>query len=134
MDVHAAVTSRRTRVGFLVLALLAYAGLMGYGAIAGSAAAFALAQVLVGAVLLVAVGFAVAVTGTGTELLRVAAAGYLLAGLAIGYSGLAALRVVPSFELLEPAGDVALLIALGAYLYQREVAGRDNSSPERSSE
>jgi len=134
MDVYAAVTSRRTRVGFLVLALLAYAGLMGYGAIAGSAAAFALAQVLVGAVLLVAVGFAVAVTGTGTELLRVAAAGYLLAGLAIGYSGLAALRVVPSFELLEPAGDVALLIALGAYLYQREVAGGASSSPRRSSE
>lgn len=134
MDVHAAITSKRTRIGFLLGALLVYALLMGYGAIAGSSVAFALAQVHVGAVLLVAVGFAVAVKGTRTDLLALAAVGYLLAGLLIGYSGLATLGVVPSYELLEPAGDAALLIALGAYLYQREVAGGDESSAEQVAE
>jgi len=44
MDLHAVLTSRRTRIGFLVGALLLYAALMGYGAFAGSSVAFALAR------------------------------------------------------------------------------------------
>ncbi|WP_136716341.1 hypothetical protein [Halorientalis salina] len=133
MDVHAAVTSRRTRLAFLLAALAIYGGLMGYGAFANSPTAFALAQVHVGVVLVVAIGFGVAVKGTRTNLLAVSATGYLLAGLAFGYAGLAALGVVPAYPLLEPAGDVALFIALGAYLYQRHV-GEDgagsNATPD----
>lgn len=133
MDVFGTVTSRRARIGFLLLAVAIYAGLMGYGTIATSPTAFALAQVHIGVVLIVAVGFGIAVKGTRTELLAVAAAGYLLAGVAIGYGGLARLGVVPSFELMKPAGDVALVIAVAAYLYQRERA-RDDAGPEQSTE
>lgn len=134
MDVTVVVTNRRTRVGFLLLALLVYAGLVGYGSFAGSPAAFALADVHVGAVLLVGVGFAVAVREQRADLLNLAAAGYLFAGLAIGYGGLSSLGVVPSSPLLDPVGDVALVIALAAYLYQREVADDGDLTAESASE
>lgn len=132
MDVHALVTSRRTRVGFLLLALFVYIGLTAYGAVTGNGTAFALAQVHIGLVLVIGVGFGVAIQRVRSELLGLAAAGYLLAGLAIGYSGLAALGVVPTHALLDPAGDAALLTALGAYLYQRHFTD-DESAPAVSS-
>jgi hypothetical protein len=132
MDLHAVLTSRRTRIGFLVGALLLYAALMGYGAFAGSSVAFALARVEVGVVLVGAVGFALAVKSVRTNLQTLAAVGYLAAGLLIGYNGLASLGVVPAVAVLGPAGDVALLVAFGAYFYQQR-AGSDEP-PDESGE
>jgi hypothetical protein len=133
MDVHAVLTSRRTRIGFLLGALLVYAGLMGYGAFAGSSTAFALAQVEVGVVLVGAVGFGVAVKSVRTNLQTLAAAGYLVAGLLIGYNGLASLGTVPSVPILNPAGDVALLLALGAYFYQQRASDDQSTSTAEES-
>lgn len=130
MDVHGAVTSPRTRIAFLVGALLVYVGLIGYGAVTGDSAAFALAQVHIGLVLVVAVGFGMAIQQVRSNLLTLSAVGYFLAGLAIGYSGLAALSVVPAYDVLAPAGDVALFVALGAYLYQRHRTAGSGLTPE----
>lgn len=55
-----------------------------------------------------------------TDRLAVATAGaFLVAGLTIGYEGLAALELVPINAAISTLGTVALLAALVLYLYQR---------------
>jgi len=120
MDVRATLTSKRTRLGFAAVALLAFVVLLAYGTAVNGRLGFALVRVHIGLVLIVSVGFAAGVGNLGTGIHPVAAGGYLLAGLFIGYGGLAALDLVPAFSLLGTLGDLALLIAFGAYFYQRE--------------
>lgn len=120
MDVRAALTSRRTRLGFAATALLVFVVLLAYGTAVDGRLGFALVRVHIGLVLIVSVGFAVGVGNLGDGIHPIAAGGYLLAGVFIGYGGLAALDLVPAFSLLGTLGDLALLIAFGAYFYQRE--------------
>jgi hypothetical protein len=134
MDVRETLTSRRTRIGFLLFALLTYGGLMAYGALADQPAAFALAKVHIGAVLVIGVGFAAAIQDIRADLLTLAGVGYFVAGLAIAYSGLATLSLVPQVALFAPAGDIAIVVALLAYLYQRHFSESEDPPAETATE
>ena len=124
MNLPAAVTSKRTRLGFALVALLVFVVLLAYGTAVDGRVGFALVRVHIGVVLIVSVVFATGVGNVGSNIHAVAAIGYFLAGAFIGYGGLAALGLVPSFSLLGTLGDLALLFAFGAYFYQREFVER----------
>jgi hypothetical protein len=128
MNLPAALTSKRTRLGFAVVALLVFVVLLAYGTAVDGRIGFALVRIHIGVVLVVSVVFAAGVGNVGSRIHAVAALGYGVAGVLIGYGGLAALSLVPSFSLLGTLGDLALLIALGAYLYQREIVESDDTA------
>jgi len=109
----------RLRLGLLVVIPVAYVSLIGFGIVTG-ASGFALAHALFGGVLLVAATLAASPLDVGPDLLWPATGGYFLAGLAFGYSGLVGLAFVPTVTGSRYAGDLALLIAFAAFLYQRE--------------
>lgn len=56
---------------------------------------------------------------TNDVLAVVTAGAFLLAGLTIGYEGLATLELVPQSAVISSIGTVALLAAFALYLYQR---------------
>jgi hypothetical protein len=134
MDIQAAVASKRTRLGFAVVALLVFVVLLAYGTAVDGRVGFALVRVHIGVVLVVSVVFAVGVGNLGSDIHWVAALGYSVAGVLIGYGGLAALDLVPAFSLLGTLGDLALLIAFAAYFYQREFVDSDGDAGDPESE
>jgi len=54
-----------------------------------------------------------------TVITMVTVAALALAGVSIGYEGLAKLDVVPAIPALEAAGSIALLVVLGLYFYEQ---------------
>lgn len=112
--------AQRLRIALLIAIPLGYVGLIGYGTMTGQPAGFALADVFLGSVLIVGVLSAFRPGDTGPNLVGLARVGYLVAGVAFGYSGLVGLGVVPRVPGASVVGDLALVVALGAYVYQRE--------------
>ena len=114
------VATTRQRA-FVLVAILAYFVLFVVDITTDIAAAAALTDVVI-AVLAIPAGAVVvrrATAAADTDWIAVAAGvSFFVAGLAVGYSGLAALTDLPAIPALEPLGSAALLLALVLYLYR----------------
>lgn len=114
------MTSSRQR-GFVLVVVLAYFALFAVAFATDNPDAAALSDLLI-TVLAVPASALVIRRATVDEeidwIALVAAVAFLLAGLAIGYSGLAQLTTLDAMPAVESAGSLALLFALVLYLYR----------------
>lgn len=110
---------RTLRLGLLGVLLGGYVALLGYGAVTETAAASAVADLYVAVILFAAVGARVwlEAVGEGAQILETLA--FLVAGVAIGYAGLAGLSVVPPAGPADVIGNLAVLVAVGLLVYRR---------------
>ena len=119
------VSRTRLRVALLVAIPAVYVLLVGYSAATGVGSALSLAHLFFGTVLLVAAALSVSGIALGPDLRGVAAATYAAAGLVFVYSGLARTVLTSPPLAATDAANLALLLAVGAFLLQR----RDGDEP-----
>jgi hypothetical protein len=110
---------RTLRLGILGLLLGGYLALLGYGAVTETAAASALADLYVAVILFAAVGARVWLEEVGEGAHQLETLAFLVAGIAIGYAGLAGLSVVPPVGPADVIGNLAVLVAVGLLVYRR---------------
>ncbi len=110
---------RILRLGLLSALVGGYIALFGYGMLTETPTASAAADLYVAVILFGAVTGRVWLDGVGegTQLLETAA--FLVAGLAIGYAGLAGLSVVPTASGVDTLGNLAILVALVLLVHRR---------------
>jgi hypothetical protein len=113
------------RVALLVAIPAVYVLLVGYSAATGVGSALSLAHLFFGTVLLVAAVLSASGLALGPDLRGIAAAVYTAAGLVFVYSGLARVALSSPTVAATDAANLALLLAVGAFLLQR----RDGDEP-----
>jgi hypothetical protein len=118
-DIFAIRTPRQRQI--VIGALLVYVALFGADLSTGSRLAGAGSDLIVSLLVLAACGVGSSRVSRASETDAIAVgtiAALGIAGLSIGYEGLASLDLVPMIPALETAGSLALLVALGLYFYQ----------------
>lgn len=110
---------RTLRLGILGVLLGGYVALIGYGAVTETAAASAAADLYVAVILFAAVGARVWLEEVGEGAHQLETLAFLVAGIAIGYAGLAGLSVVPPVGPADVIGNLAVLVAVGLLVYRR---------------
>ena len=87
-------------------------------------AARAVADLYVAVILLGAVGARIGLAGVGDRINALETAAFLVAGVAVGYAGLAGLAVVPAVAIASTVGNFAIVAAIGLLLYRRQTERR----------
>lgn len=112
------------RTGALLALLGGYIAILGYGILTATPAATAVADLYFAIVLLAAAAARVAFTGMGERTRQLETVAFVVAGVAVGYAGLAGLSLVPAVASADTVGTLAILLALGLLLYRRDVERR----------
>ena len=110
------MVSATVRYGGLVAVVGGYLAILGYGAVTGTTTA-AVTDLYLGALLLAAIGARYIWDG-GREPSVFETGGFVIAGVAMLYTGGSVLAAVPSIEYVETVGDIALFVAAFFLLYR----------------
>lgn len=119
-DIFAIRTGRQRQI--VIGALVVYVALFVADLSTGNRLAAAGSDLVVGLLVLSACGVGIGRIDRASETDPIAVgtvAALAIAGLSIGYEGLATLDIVASVPAIETAGSIALLVALGLYFYEQ---------------